>query len=480
MNRLALTVIISCIALLSNGLKAQSTYTEIQYDYWVDSSVYYGTALNYAGNPVDLYMDIYKPLGDENRYRPVVVMAFGGAWIGGNKRSYDITTIAPWFVQRGYVVAAIDYRLGFHPSTGAGSNYLTCPAVTQESNCVYPADSNEVIRAIFRGMQDVKGAVRFMKGRNAEDSTCVENVFVAGVSAGGFNALAAAFLDDDSEKPAAAFDLEDAAGPPLTLNYCHDYQNLLGASISLARPDLGSIEGDIALNGYTSEVKGVANFIGGMLRDYFVVENGESPLVYLHHQTSDLVVDCNRSPILSSLSYTCLDPFGFLGCNHIWNMPRASGSCNIQTWLQSNNYNITHLETISQTGGPNCLQDPPGHSVVNPQLRVEEIAGFFSSHVVENQANGCDLVTVANPFAPKRFKLFPNPADDFIHVITKSELSPLVIKIYDLEGRLLIHIPAKSNLQGRYTVQELPCGTYLFEITENQSQPEFHRLIISR
>jgi dienelactone hydrolase len=458
MNRTIFISLITLLALLGNSVNAQSTYTEIQYEYRVDSSVYYGTATNYAGNPVDLYMDIYKPLGDENRYRPVVVMAFGGAWIGGDKRSYDITTIAPWFAKRGYVVAAIDYRLGFHPSTGVGSNYLTCPAVTQESNCVYPADSNEVIRAIFRGMQDVKGAVRFMKGRNADDSTCVQNVFVAGVSAGGFNALAAAFLDDESEKSSSAFALADAVGPPNTLNYCHDYQNALGATISRARPDLGSIEGDIAMNGYNAEVKGVANFIGGMLRDYFVVENGESPLIYLHHQTSDLIVDCNRSPLLSSLSYTCLDPFGFLGCNHVWNMPRASGSCSIQSWLNSNNYNITHQETISQTGGPNCLQDPPGHSVVNPQLRVEEVANFFSSHVVENQANGCDFVTSSNTILPKTFSLYPNPANDILKI--QFYKSANQIQIFDARGKLVLTQEVLGNATTNINLNTLSNGLY--------------------
>ncbi|MEZ5174204.1 MAG: alpha/beta hydrolase [Bacteroidia bacterium] len=242
------------LAILSvNRGIAQNTYTDVQYDYRVDSSVYYGTAINYAGNEVALYMDIYKPVGDGNTHRPALVMAFGGAWIGGDKRSYDITGIAPWFAQRGYVVAAIDYRLGFHPSTGAGSNYATCPPVTMESNCVYPADSNEVIRAMYRGMQDFKGAIRFLKARFQEDSTCTENFFAAGVSAGGFNALAATFVDDESEKPPAAFELTNAPGPAVTLDYCHDYHNLSNASINLARPDLGSIEGTIAENGYTSE-----------------------------------------------------------------------------------------------------------------------------------------------------------------------------------------------------------------------------------
>lgn len=461
---------------VSGALNAQNAYTNIQFEYRVDSSLYYGTATNYAGNPVDLYMDIYKPVGDNNLHRPLIVMAFGGAWIGGNKRSYDITTIAPWFAKRGYAVAAIDYRLGFHPSTGVGSNYVTCPAVTQESNCVYPADSNEVIRAIFRGMQDMKGAVRWLKGRNTADSTCVNNVFLAGVSAGGFNALAAAFLDSELEKPEAAFALIDAAGPPNTLNYCHNYYNVNGASISRFRPDLGSIEGDIALNGYNSDVVGVANFIGGMLRDYFVVENGESPMVYMHHQTSDLIVDCNRSPLLSSLSYNCLDPFGFLGCNHVWNMPRASGSCNIQSWLTSNNYPITHLETISQTGGPNCIQDPPGHSVVNPQLRVSEIAAFFDAKIAANEVNGCDFVTQITEHGKNQTRLFPNPSDQVVTFESNIQIESIYIQ--DVAGKLIASLEGIQNKKIQFSSSTLTPGLYICKIVLHDRSIESIKVII--
>jgi acetyl esterase/lipase len=465
------------LMLFTGKLEAQSSYTDIQFEYRVDSSLYYGTATNYAGNPVDLYMDIYKPIGDNNLHRPLIVMAFGGAWIGGDKRSYDITTIAPWFAKRGYVVAAIDYRLGFHPSIGVGSNYVTCPAITEESNCVYPADSNEVIRAIFRGMQDMKGAVRWLKARNVDDSTCVNNVFLAGVSAGGFNALAAAFLDSDTEKPLATFAMTDAAGPPNTLNYCHDYHNENGATISRIRPDLGSIEGDIAINGYNSEVVGVANFIGGMLRDYFMVENGESPMVYMHHQTSDLIVDCNRSPLLSSISYNCLDPLGFLGCNHVWNTPSASGSCNIQSWLLSNNYDITHLETISQTGGPNCIQDPPGHSVVNPQLRVSEIATFFDAKIASNELIGCDFITaITSPRIPQS-KLYPNPANQLLNV--ESTINTSSVSILDATGRILISETAKQNHLIQISTANLSSGIYFCRIAFPDGNVEIQKIILN-
>lgn len=453
---------------------SQAPYTEIQYEIRVDTSIYYGTSTNYAGNPVDLYLDIYKPVGDNNRYRPLLILSFGGAWIGGDKRNADISSVAPWFVRRGYAVAAIDYRLGFHPSTGVGSNWFTCPAVTEESNCVYPADSSEIIRAVYRAMQDVKGAIRFLKSRNAEDSTCVNNVFIAGVSAGGFNTIAAGFLDTPEEKPIEAYELPDAAGPPNTLAYCHDYFNDENQPISRARPDLGSIEGEIAINsGFTSEVKGVVNFIGGMFSDYFELESGESPLFYTHHQTSDLIVSCNRTPLLSKLSYNCLAPFGFLGCNHVWNTPWAYGSCSIVELLEQYP-SIVSLDTISPTGGPNCIQDPPGHSIVNPQQRVSEITAFFSSKIVENEMDGCDIVTNNKASEDQRFIVYPNPATAVITVQVKDPQLITTIALFDLVGNMIPFEVNKSSTTYFLNLQSIKQGTYLLQVNN-----AFRRIIIN-
>lgn len=460
--------------LYSPPLEAQLPYTEVQYEIWADTSIYYGSAINYAGNSIDLFMDIYKPIGDNNRYRPLVILSFGGAWIAGDRRNTDITSVAPWFVSRGYAVAAIDYRLGFHPSTGNGSNWATCPAVTQESNCVYPADSSEMIRAIYRGMQDLKGAIRFLKSRNNEDSTCVNNVFIAGVSAGGFNTIAAGFLDSPDEKPLSAFALPDADAPN-TLSYCHDYFNESDQEISRARPDLGSIEGDIAINsGYNAEVKGVVNFIGGMLSNYFAIESGESPLLYTHHQTSDLIVSCNRTPILSSLSNNCLAPFGFLGCNHIWNTPWAYGSCGIVSLLEQN-ASITSMDMIAQTGGPNCIQDPPGHSIVNPQQRVSEIAEFFSATIVQNEIDGCDIVTTQTLTTENQFAIYPNPASDMLAIEFKDSNAQADIKLFDLSGKIIPIKVLKSNGIYKTDLQAVDQGVYLLKVGTS-----FRRIIICR
>lgn len=417
------------------NVAGQVPYTQELFNFRVETDIVYGIATNYAGNADTLKLDIYKPVADNNLKRPVLVLVHGGAWVGGTKTDGEVQSLAQLFVKRGYVVASVNYRLGMHPSAGGGSNTATCTLVTPEANCAYVADSAEVVRAIYRGMQDVKGAIRFMKGRAEIDSTCKENTYLSGVSAGGFCALAAAYLDVDAEKPTTALAIADAELPANSLNYCHNYFNATNASISRTRPDLGNIEGDIALNGNSSKVKGVANFYGGMLTNLFEQYVDEGPLLYLFHQTADVVVTCARAPILSNLSYDCLDPLGFLGCNHIWNMPWSYGSCSITSLIENSAEPVLLQNAIVNNGGPNCLLQPPGHSILNIPERVNEISNFFGERILTVEQSNCESpIGISN--VKSTIKIFPNPGNEQLHV--ELAFVPFKLEITDLNGRVLV------------------------------------------
>ena len=440
--------------LLAQFCFSQTTFIDTVYQFRRENDIQYGQAVNYAGNNVSLYLDLYKPVGDNNPNRPLLVLVHGGAWIAGSRNEPEIQQLAQWYAKFGYAVASVSYRLGFHPSVGNGSNFLTCPLVTQESNCVYPADSAEMVRALFRGMQDVKGAIRFLKARAAEDSVCITNVFVAGVSAGGFNALAAAMLDVETEKPLLAGNLSPAPGPANALDYCHDYFNLPGATISLERPDLGSIEGEIALNGYDNRVKGVANYYGGMLENLLGNSDGEPPALYLFHQTNDVIVSCNYTRLLGEFSYGCLDPFGFLGCQHVWNTPKAYGSCGIQNLITANNYQINFVADIVQNGGPNCLADPPGHSLLSTYQRAKNAATLFAPLILENST--CLITGIDNQ--SQHLSIQPNPTEDLFSIKGSQKLVSL--QIFNIQGKLVYSASDVECKTNQFSSSHLDAGFY--------------------
>ena len=79
----------------------------------------YGNNINYAGFAEDLMLDVYEPNGDTLANgdsvtdRPLVLLAHGGSFIGGSKTGSDVVPLAESFAKMGYVVASINYRLGF-------------------------------------------------------------------------------------------------------------------------------------------------------------------------------------------------------------------------------------------------------------------------------------------------------------------------------------------------------------------------------
>lgn len=297
------------LAALSFVAKAQP-YTSNQFQYDSLLNVSYGTAIDYAGNSQNLLMDIYKPIGDNNCLRPVMVLVHGGGWIAGSKQDNYMILMARELAKKGWVVASINYRLGTHKAANYDM-YLFCNT-SLSVPCAYICDSSEIYRANFRGMQDAKGAIRFMKDRFAIDSSDVNNVYIAGESAGGFVAFAAAFTDQASEKIANCFAISNAPNPsPNLLPYgCFPSNN------SLSRPDLGSIDGTLNLGTHDASVKGIGCFYGGVLDLQMLQQTGPLPDVYLFHQGSDVVVNYDYGPLLGRLSWECYDQINL--CQHYY------------------------------------------------------------------------------------------------------------------------------------------------------------------
>ncbi|MCB0786049.1 MAG: hypothetical protein KDC02_17815, partial [Flavobacteriales bacterium] len=75
---------------------------------------------------------------------------------------------------QGWAAATVGYRLDFYGTWLLGSPWAYDPA--------------EVIRAAYRAQQDVRGAVRYLKGRAAQDSSSTTNVYLLGFSAGAISA----------------------------------------------------------------------------------------------------------------------------------------------------------------------------------------------------------------------------------------------------------------------------------------------------
>ncbi len=282
-------------------------------------------------------LDIYYPEFDTNPSRPLLVAVHGGGFLGGSKNAGGIVKLCKEFAKRGYVTASISYRLGFRnehdPLFGQFHEF-------------YGYDEAEMIRAIYRSVQDARGAIRFMKGAADTYGIDTTNVFIGGESAGGFVALHTAYMKQADEKPDAAFEQPDA-----------NYYDVFGNTIStLARPDLGSLEGNLNLNGTSSDVKGAINIYGGIF-DLELIDCGE-PDLYQHHILDDIIVFCGAAKAFHQ-SPGLYFPFTGNTKN-----PIIYGSCSIRNYIQDS-LDCCDLKEVNNILPSNIFVGPNPHNYLS-------------------------------------------------------------------------------------------------------------------
>jgi acetyl esterase/lipase len=125
-------------------------------------------------------LDVYEPPGPPSGPRPLIVYVHGGAWFAGSKNDIRCGGIPPCNpvtslpalgeqIDRGYVLASIDYRRLVPPSGGA------------------PSTNRHPVQ-----VEDIKLAVKWLRANAATFGIDPDQVVLAGHSAGGHLAALAA------------------------------------------------------------------------------------------------------------------------------------------------------------------------------------------------------------------------------------------------------------------------------------------------
>jgi dienelactone hydrolase len=200
---------------------------------------------------LELKLDIYYPKTDLFKGRPVVMLIHGGAFYIGSKESACEATLATSLAKRGYLVASIDYRLGFK---------LT------------PAD---IELSAYRAIQDANAALRFLS-HNAQGLGIDPNqMYVGGTSAGAVASLNTAFMKND-ERP----------------------ERIMEASLE---GRLGKIEE--SGNKYTEAftIKAVINMWGAVANLNIIDKDENIPVLSIHGTADEIVPFENDYPFRNSL-----------------------------------------------------------------------------------------------------------------------------------------------------------------------------------
>lgn len=202
----------------------------------ITQDVNYGSSTTMSGDTKILRFDFYEPKNDVATQRPLIILAHGGSFIGGNENSADIVTLAQELAKRGYVVASINYRL---------IDQVVLPNQTI------------MMDAVVKAVQDMKAAIRFFRQDAATTNTYRINpdmIIAGGASAGAVTAIHTAYLDTEEGVP---------------------------SNIITIINDNGGIEGNSGNAGYSSSVNAVINLCGA-IGDTNWIQAGEEPIVSAH------------------------------------------------------------------------------------------------------------------------------------------------------------------------------------------------------
>lgn len=363
------------------------------------ADLHYGSNYDNNGTLQDLALDVYVPNGDSETARPLVIMAHGGSFMFGSKEGEDVVPLCENLARMGYVVASINYRLGISLAT---------------LNLEQPATE-----AVVRGFHDIKAAVRYFRKDVAENGNTFainsDQIYLGGVSAGGFLTLHAASLDEESELPEAADYTIEGLG--------------------------GGIEGETGNSGYSSEISGIINMCGALKDTAYISEN--DPPMLNFHGTEDTVVPFGSETLFLLGSFAITD---------------VDGSASV-------------AEQCDIKGVENCFEiyEGEGHTphtfnVAHFDTTLSIISNFLSHLVCPDITLDCsyrELQTSIEEWESTSLPtLWPNPATDKVRIELPGNMVGSALEVRNVLGQLVARLEDTTLVQS-LDISGWPAGTYI-------------------
>lgn len=233
---------ISVVAIISayannNPIEGKRFKDQIFANVAVQKNISYKSDLPAREKAKSYLLDFFEPVNDNSRSRPLIIWIHGGGFKFGKKTSRGTPIWSKRFAKRGYVCAAINYRL---------------------SNQKSMSDRGNLMNACKDAMEDVNSVVAFFKKEYVRYRIDTTKIILAGNSAGGITALQSVF-----------------------------------SSISRMGASDGQVfyPADTVVN--PNKIVAVINFWGGMF-DSTWLQNTNVPIVSVHG-LKDRVVSANRT-----------------------------------------------------------------------------------------------------------------------------------------------------------------------------------------
>jgi len=429
--------------------------------------------------PQILKMDVYEPENDTANTRPLIILLHSGNFLPpqvnggchGTVLDADIVELAYRLTQRGFVVAAADYRLGWNPI-----------ASTQIERIF------TFVNAVHRGVQDSRTCVRFFKKDHAESDQFridPEKITIWGSGTGGWITLASATLDSMDDWIKSKF--LTPSGPMVYEPWNGNLDGTtLGTGPLINDPD--PIEDDTICYpnhlGFDSDFALSVN-IGGALLDTSWLQINDIPIISF---AAPFGQSFTQEPcgvgifgLVSPLNLPVVEVFGScevqarqaqLGGNSIWEnaglndaltyhaLSINGGIEGFYPFKETDDYTPwAYASSISPYGVPTAMCDT---GFVSASAYLDTVLAYFAPRacaVLGLNANCNIAVAAKEPFLRDNLlKISPNPAVNEIRVIAEKPM--LSVELYDLHGRIVWQKSGLTALELRIPRANLPSGVY--------------------
>jgi hypothetical protein len=493
---------ILAVALIFIGINAtaQTRYLDNMFDsVTVTSDVQYATNISVlpmlqglAPGPAPLLCDIYEPKNDTMTDRPVIVLIHTGSFLPavlngqatGSKTDLSVVENCTRWAKKGYVAVAMDNRLGWNP-TSPDQNTRT----------------STILQAAYRGIQDAKAMVRYMRKTVAEDGNMYgiddSKIVLGGQGTGGYLSMGYITLDTVAELYLPKF-MDLTTSPPTPFVYPPFFGNIDGTD-STYLPDFVSPTGQTELWNipnnptYSNDVNMAFN-LGGTLADLSWLDYTGIPLVSFHCENDPFAsIDSGQVIVPTTGDLVISDVVGSRTAVHyntLWNNNAGFNQAGLTDTLtqMSNAYNsawdaqhglvydgLYVFDTPDPSTTPNAFGEmpyhesspwdwwdlpmydamfaavngaPAGYGAANSLLgapNMSETNGNLYLDTIHGYLNPRmyevlglgGSTTDMNEIIEKTTEIYPNPATDNINIVSYAELINN-IEVYNLSGQKVI------------------------------------------
>lgn len=241
-------LVLMCLILssITGFTQTMHRYKDIVFtDVTVDKDMSYNG--NTTGSEKNALFDIYQPKTVDVAPRPLIIWMHGGGFKYGSKNAAGIELWCKTFAQRGYVCAAVNYRLS-------------------KKNPLFHFE--ELKKSCYNGVLDIYTMLDYFKKNAARFNIDPDKIILAGNSAGGMLGLQAAYT--------TANELARQTGFPDATTFTNEKQ--------------------------ATKIIAVINLWGAVF-DLNTLKNNNIPIVSIHGRTDSTVpLEHKNSPLYGSLA----------------------------------------------------------------------------------------------------------------------------------------------------------------------------------